>query len=236
MMMRDLRPDLNTLWRASSRLTPAKGARALMFMAVGEGEGTSSVAASFSLLAAPRTHRPTWLVDLDLHNNSQITAFEEGFASDIGEPGRPYDASLGQKPFFEVFGPDQAEVKPALRNGKLLAAYQIEGTRLLVTRFRNGRLAYGQNVRLTARPDWWNTLRRSAGWIIVDAPSVTASSAGLGIAPLMDGVVLVVRADKTTPKEVTDLKEEVEAMGGHVLGVVMNQMRGDSLFADRLAG
>ena len=234
--MRDLRPDLDTLWRASSRLTSAKGARALMFMSVGEGEGTSSVAASFGLLAASRTHKPTWLVDLDLHNNPQMTAFEKGFAEDVGDPGHPYDGSLGQKPFFEIFGQNHAEVKPALRSGKLLAAYQIEGTRLLVTRFRNERLAYGQNVRLSAQPDWWTALRRSAGWIVVDTPSVATSGAGLGMASLMDGVVLVVRADRTTPKEVTNLKQEVEVVGGHVLGVVMNHMRADSLFADRLAG
>lgn len=234
--MRDLRPDLDTLWRASSRLTPARGGRALMFMSANEGEGTSSVAASFSLITAARARKTTWLVDLNLADNPLINAFEERFAEGVGRPGRAYDASLGRMPFFDVTAPGQAHVKPSLPSGKLMAAHQIEGTRLLVTRFRNERLAYGQSVRLTARGDWWDALRRSADWIIVDAPAANVSQAGLKVAGHMDGVVLVVQSDKTDTSAINALKSEIVSVGGHVLGVVMNQMSPGSLRADRLAG
>jgi len=234
--MHDLRPDLDTLWQASSRLTPAKGGRAIMFISANPGDGTSSVAASYSLLTAERSYKTTWLVDLALHENPQIAAFQEGFAKGVGKPGRAYDGSLGKMPFFNITAPDQEVPKPSLRSGKLLAVHQIEGTRLLVTRFRHERLAYGQNIRLTPRPDWWRSLRKAADWIIVDAPAVSTSHAGLTVAGQMDGVVLVVHAGEAGAKTVTRLKDEVISAGGHVLGVVMNHMRGDSLFADRLAG
>ncbi len=234
--MLDLRSDLDSLWRASSRLTSGRGGRAIMFMSTKEGVGTSSVAASFALKTAKRSDKTTWLVDIDFANNVLIDAFEAGFAQGVGRPGRPYDASLGQIPFFDVSAPGQAQAKASLQSGKLLAAHQINGTRLLVTRFRNERLAYGQKVRLSTRPAWWKALRKSADWIIVDAPAFEVSKASLKLAKNMDGVVLVVSGDKTDAISLTTVKREIHAAGGHVLGVVMNQMRADALLADRLAG
>lgn len=235
--MRDLRPDLDTLWRAAGRLTPAKGARALMFMSASEGTGTSSIAASFALMTADRARRTTWLVDLDLRDNPLIEAFQNGFADGVGRPGRAYDASLNQLAFYDIISTRGAQRwDPAGVRSKLLAVHQIRGTRLMVTRFRNEHLSYGQKVRLSTRPDWWRQLRRSADWIIVDAPALDRAGAGLAMASQMDGVVLVVQADRTSPEDVTALRQEIEGHGGHVLGVVMNRMRGDSLLADRLAG
>lgn len=234
--MHDLRNDLDELWRASARLPAVKGAKSLMFMSPHEQAGTSSIAASFAIRAAERSKRTTWLVDLDLYNNSQFNGFQEGFAGDIGRPGRAYDASFGVLPFFDILQRDQAPARPTPRTGKLLAAHQIEGTRLLVTRFRNDRLAYGQRTRLSSRTEWWKTLRRSADWIIVDAPALEASTAGISMASAMDGVVLVVKSDETQLGDVKSLRREIEAAGGHVLGVIMNHLRADSLFADRLAG
>jgi len=234
--MLDLRADLDNLWRASGRIPSEKGAKAIMFMSAHAGEGTSSVAASFGLMAAERARRTTWLVDLDLARSPLIGGFQEKFAYGVGAPGRAYDASLGALPFFEVSAPGQAQMRATLRSGKLLAAHQIEGSRLLVTRFRTERLAYGQKVRLSKRADWWKALRRSADWIIVDAPALEVSDGGLFVAGHMDGVVLVVEAGQTSTEAVVALKSEIEAAGGHVLGVVMNQMRKDALLADRLAG
>lgn len=234
--MRDLRDDLDELWRASGRLTSEKGAKSLLFMSPSVGAGTSSVAASFAMIAAARAKRTTWLVDLDLQNNPVIDAFQERFAVGIGRPGRAYDASFGVMPFFDVRKSGKIGGKPALRTGKLLSAHQVEGTRLLITRFRNERLAQDEDVKLTPREEWWEVLRRSADWVVVDAPSIEESTAGLAIASQMDGVILVVKSDQVQTSQITSLKREIEAANGHVLGVVMNKLRGDSLLADRLTG
>ena len=68
--MRDLRADLATLWSVATRLRPAQGARSIMFVAARSGEGTSSMAASFALMAAEHVTRTAWLVDLDLMHNA----------------------------------------------------------------------------------------------------------------------------------------------------------------------
>ena len=75
-----------------------------------------------------------------------------------------------------------------------------------------------------------------AGAVVVDAPSLERSSAGLAMASQMDGVFLVLAADSTGADEVIALRDQVEAHGGHVAGVVMNRIGADAHFADRLAG
>lgn len=218
--MLDLRQDLSGLWQAATRVTPRSGGRVLMFISAKEGEGTSSVAASFALIAAARAARMTWLVDLDLRDNPLYTAFAKGVVKGIGRPGHPLDASLGTDQIYSVPG---AEKIPAI--SKLLTAHQIDGLRLLVTRFRNERLAPGLRVGMQAAPAWWDSLRRSADWAIVDAPALSRSAAGLTFAPLADGVVLVVQADGTGADEVDALRGAVEAAGGAVIGIVMNRLK-----------
>ena len=132
---------------------------------------------------------------------------------------------------------------PALSGGRqesqqksLLSVHPIQGSRLFVTRFRNEGVRKGQRVQLRARPDWWQQVRRAAGLVIVDAPSLARSQAGLAVAGQMDGVFIVLEADSTGADEVIALREAIEAHGGHVSGVVMNRIGSDASFADRLAG
>jgi hypothetical protein len=46
---------------------------------------------------------------------------------------------------------------------------------------------------------------------------------------------LVVAADHTTPAEVDDARRELEARQGRVLGAVLNRVKADARFADRLS-
>tara|TARA_R110000782_G_scaffold259419_1_gene349916 strand:+ start:1373 stop:2059 length:687 start_codon:yes stop_codon:yes gene_type:complete len=227
--MRDLRPDLATLWSVASRLRPQQGARTVMFVAARSGEGTSSMAASFALMAAEHAERTAWLVDLALAKNEAYDAFDASFASGVARPGRAYDASLGCAPMYELM--------PATQGGiaKLLTAHPVTGTRLLVTRFRTERLARGQVVRLRSQSGWWQALRRSTDWIIIDAPALDRSDAALDVAREADGVVLVVQAESTGAEEVANAQLAIESRGGYVIGVVLNRMRADARFAGRIA-
>ncbi|MEM7327780.1 MAG: hypothetical protein AAF437_03510 [Pseudomonadota bacterium] len=227
--MRDLREDLEPVWRALTRLrAAAPGGRVIMFTAVQPGEGVSSMAASFACLAARRSEKPAWLVDLDLRRNRAFQGFQGGFARDIGKPGRAYDASLRQEQIYRV--------TPAIegaRQNKLLTAHDVDGVPLLVTRFRGDRLQPGQTVRTQASPDWWQALRGLSSWAVIDAPALEKSSAAATMAPVVDGIILVVTADQTSASEIASARLELEAQQGRVLGVVMNRIRGDARFAER---
>ena len=229
--MHDLREDLDPVWRATSRLSGASdGARAVMFVSARSGEGVTSMAASFACMAARRAEKPVWLVDLDLRNNTAYEAFAKRFARDVGPPARAYDASLREAPIYKI--------SPRIADGrqeKLLTAHDIKGLPLLVTRFRSDRLKPGQSVILQDSPGWWNALRGLAGWVVVDAPALEASAAALTMASAVDGVILVVEADRTRPADIDAARREIEAKRGRVLGVVMNRVRGDARFAERFS-
>ena len=227
--MRDLREDLEPIWRMAYRLpAPEAGAKVIMFVSALSGEGTTSMAASFAAIAARRTEKPAWLVDLDLKRNRAFSGFERRFARDIGKPGRAFDASLRQPPIYTV-SPAAADT----RQDKLLTAHEIEGLSLLVTRFRRERLQSGQQVTLKSSPAWWTALRGISGCVIVDAPALDRSAAALTLAKEADGIVLVVEADRTNAIDVAGAMRDLESKGGSVLGAVMNRVGADAQFADR---
>ncbi len=230
--MRDLRPDLGNLWRAAARLTSPKGARSIMFVSARSGAGTTSLAASFALIAAEKAPRTSWLVDLDLRRNDAYRGFETGFARDVGKTGRAFDAALDEAPFYTVSSEGSSSAPVA----KLLSAHQVANTKLLVTRFRHEALNAGQRVQIHTAPNWWSALRRATDWIVVDAPALDRSSAALAVASQIDGVVLVLAADATSAEDAQALKLEIEAHGGNVFGVIMNRLRSDAMFADRFGG
>lgn len=229
--MRDLREDLDPIWRSAARLgAPSDEARILMFTSAVRGEGVSSMAASFAALAARRSEKPVWLVDLDLRTNPQFNAFKTGFARDIGKLGRTFDASLKQTPIFKI-SPRSSDG----RLDKLLTVNEVDGLSLLVTRFRGERLGAGQTVSLQTSPEWWQAVRQISGWIVIDAPALSQSSAAQTMASVADGIVLVVAADHTTPAEIDAAHSELEACNGQVLGAVLNRVKADARLADRFS-
>ncbi|MEL7231811.1 MAG: hypothetical protein AAGJ85_04810, partial [Pseudomonadota bacterium] len=60
--------------------------------------------------------------------------------------------------------------------------------------------------------------------------------AALAAASQMDGVFIVVEADRTSAEDVVAARREIEAHGGEVRGLIMNRVGSDARFADRFAG
>ena len=226
--MRDLRPDLENLWRNLRRLPSSGGGRVVMFLSAHEGEGTTSVAGSVALLAEARSQRAVWLLDLDLETNRAFFGFEHGFAGQLGRPERAFDASLGVTPPCQASRPAGQQRGGLVDNRHLLCAHQVGESRLLVTRLRGELLARNQKVRLRPCEDWWQALRAKAEWVIVDAPALERSGAGLALAGQVDGVVLVLRSDRTRAESAATARDEVEANGGRVVGVVLNRVGSDA--------
>lgn len=229
--MLDLRRDCQELHRQLSLIPAGDGGRTILFMSARAGEGVSSLAASFALLAAETSRKPVWLVDLDLRRNAAFNAFAVGeFASKFGGVGPPYSAALKTQPFFAL-EPDD----PAANSGLgLFTAHRIGDTRLMVTQFDASRLKPSQSIRIRTQPDYWAAARAATDWTIVDAPAMERASAGLAIASQMDRAVIVVRADATPPAEVDALRREIIDHGGKIAGAVINRERADARFIDRL--
>jgi Mrp family chromosome partitioning ATPase len=65
-------------------------------------------------------------------------------------------------------------------------------------------------------------LRSVADFVIVDTPPVLAVSDVLVLAPKVDGVLIVADAETTHRAAVAHLREQLEQVGGSVVGAVLN--------------
>ncbi|MDD2336189.1 MAG: CpsD/CapB family tyrosine-protein kinase [Geobacteraceae bacterium] len=73
--------------------------------------------------------------------------------------------------------------------------------------------------------DFWDSLRQKYDLVLIDSSSASSSPDGIEISRRVDGVVLVVEAEKTRWQVVENLKEKIENSGGNILGMVFNKRR-----------
>ncbi|MBI1340887.1 sugar kinase [bacterium] len=224
--------DIEPLYRELARRPATSGGRLVLFMSAHPGEGVSGVATEFALFAAERSRRAVWLIDLDLQKNGAFNTFAVGaLSSRYGGVSKPYPATLGGEPFFALEA-DNASLKEGQPGA--FTVHRVGETRLMVTHFDTEQVKQGQALTVRSRPRYWDALRRACDWTVVDAPSLEASSAGLVVASQMDQVVIVAAADSTRAEDIAALADAVEEHGGRVAGVVLNRVRADARFLDRI--
>jgi Mrp family chromosome partitioning ATPase len=219
--MVDLTTEMAGLWAALGP-GPAHRGRVIQFACAGTGEGASTVAREFARLAAVRARKPVWLVDADLAQQGQqeiIAAEVERF----GRMGAPASASPDGSVFYAitppVLGRDGKPVDPA----RLMTARPCLGGRLWVTRFRTETLRSGQRAEPLPDPRYWDIMRRHADTVVIDAPAADRNDVAITLAPYVDATILVVAAESTSPNEPVILRDEIEAVGGRIAGVVVNR-------------
>jgi protein-tyrosine kinase len=72
---------------------------------------------------------------------------------------------------------------------------------------------------------FWKALRQRYELVVVDSPPATASADGLAICGKVDGVVLVVEAERTRWPVAQSLRNAIVRSGGNVIGVVLNRRK-----------
>ncbi len=72
---------------------------------------------------------------------------------------------------------------------------------------------------------YWRHLRERAELVVVATPPVLESPLALAVAPTVDGVVLVVEAERTRVAVARAARDTLAAGGANLLGVVLNKRR-----------
>jgi Mrp family chromosome partitioning ATPase len=72
---------------------------------------------------------------------------------------------------------------------------------------------------------FWEALRDRFDMIILDTPPATIYPDGLAMVRQVDGVILVVEAEKTRWPVALRVKEKITKNGGNLLGIVFNKRR-----------
>jgi Mrp family chromosome partitioning ATPase len=185
------------------RLFLASGAaapRAVVFCAVEQGRERNWVCARVAELLAKHTQGSICIVDANLASPSLHTYFEvenrQGLAGAILEAGpvKDFTRSLGRGRLRLM---SAGVLSPGADSSAVLAS---------------GRL----RVRMSE-------LRASFDYVVVDAAPAAGDTVTANLAALADGVILVVEPSFTPRRAALEAKEDIEAAGGRVLGVVLHR-------------
>lgn len=186
----------------------------VQFVAANRGEGTSTVARDFAMIAAQRAHERVLLMDLGLPLNAQLAwASEHGRLlgpADIPpvEFGLPVDHRDGQENLSTWLRFHR------LRNSSLFLSerYDIDQPR------SEGGAPRGMG-------EFWDTLRAKFELVVVDTQAVSESFDPIMLSNQMDAVIMVVSAESTRAPVAQNVRDRIAEVGGPIIGVVLNRRR-----------
>lgn len=147
------------------------------------------------------------------------------------------DGDLRKPKIHAVFGLDnQRGLTTALIEGKSLADVAVPTRVHNLSVVPSGPLA-ANHAELAASRRMHDLLEggtRAFDMIICDTPPVLAVSDAIAFAAQCDGVILVVRGNKTSAEAARRAAEQIDAVRGRILGVVLNRvdMRRGGTYAD----
>ncbi len=219
--MVDLTREMADLMSALGRPQGQRG-RVIMFVAAIGGEGVSTVSREFARCEAAFAARPIWLIDADLRRQGQMISVAED-AARFGPPGTLSQASPDGSAFFAISPKARGKDGQPIPDAKYLVARPFLAGNLWVTRFNRQNLAPGQRVGLVDAAPYWKVLRKHAQTVVIDAPAADRSGAVLQLAPQVDGVVMVVSEDEGDVQARLNLKNDIEHVGGRLIGMVYNR-------------
>jgi Mrp family chromosome partitioning ATPase len=168
----------------------------ILIVAATPGEGASTIAREFALLAGTSGHRRTLLVDADRHN----PAIARGFGCEAGPA--LVDWLLGA-----------AEDDAAL--------HAVPGTMTSVARLAGERSLHSGDAE--GLRNLYDALRERFELTVVDCPPMAANTYSELVPEAADGVIMVIQAEATRPVVVTHAKTQIELIGANLLGAVLNR-------------
>jgi Mrp family chromosome partitioning ATPase len=192
--------ELHALAQNIATRLPNPDQNVIQFIGSQAGEGTSTLIREFALTLGRNSSKPILLVEADFRQPSQAQAF-----------------ALEAKPSLNY----------AVREGKPLdgVVSKIEQSNLFL-----GTLSSDFFRSLTERSffrstDMWKALRSQFSLILIDSSPVNTSADGLAICEYVNGVVLVLAAEKTRAAVAQNVKREILRREGNLLGIVYTKRK-----------
>jgi len=66
-------------------------------------------------------------------------------------------------------------------------------------------------------------MRKAFDYVVIDCPAIQESGEALVLAPVVDGVILVVEADKTRKDQIQRAEKSIEFARGKIIGHILNK-------------
>ena len=197
----EMEEEMIRLYRNIDSLFPDFNKRVIQFIGSREGEGTSTVIREFAKLSAIKFGKLVLLLDADRHHPSQHLFFNI-------QPEYGWEEVLqNHEPILDM------------------ALYQIEDTRLFISPISSRSASHPQIFDSPRIGAFWEELKQRFDLILVDSPPATTSPDGLAFSRKVDGIILVLEAEKTRWPVAESVKDIIIRNGGKILGIVFNKRR-----------
>jgi capsular exopolysaccharide synthesis family protein len=181
------------------RLNPGKKIKALLFSSPTRGEGTSTVLINFATSLAADGDR-VLLVDANLRNPSLHGAF------DLERENGLTELLLNQRTLEEVIKETGIPHLFVITSGVFFSnPFVILESDSLKTRTEE--------------------MKANADWVLIDCPAITSCNDAASLAGSVDGLILVVEAERTRWEVAENARKSIKSGNGNVLGVVLNKRR-----------
>jgi len=172
----------------------------IQFMGSRRGEGVSTIVREFAKVAVERHGKSVLVLDAAYQDparriNINVTC-EYGWL-DLLEDGQPID-----KAFFRV-GDSNLYFAPISVQASLIPPIKD----------------------LSMTVNLWSKLKERFDLILIDSSSDANSSESIALSKNVDGVLLVLEAEKTRKHAIEKIKNRIVSGGGTVIGVIFNKRR-----------
>lgn len=188
------------LYQNMSAILPEAGSRVILFIGAQKGEGTSTIIREFAKVSVAKRGMKVLLVDVDPlhsgHNSALNVDFEAGWdAEDL----------------------DNITIDGLVQ--------QVNTSGLFVSDIRQNGSSSHSFLESSKMDTLLDKFRENFDLIVLDSPPANVSPDGLALCRRVDGVVLVVQAEKTRWQVVENVRDKIINQGGNILGVVLNKRR-----------
>ncbi len=192
--------EMAALYYSINALLPDCQSKIIQFIGANEGEGTTTITRALARVISEKFGKSVRIVDTEMQKSGQLLYFDFEFEGSVNKSLR--EDSL-------VSNQNRHALKPKL-----------------FVKSHSRKIAFNnQNSDLLGNSDILEDMRSKLDFIFVDSLAVNISSSDLTISHKVDGVVLVVEAERTRWKVVENVRDKIIKHGGNILGVVLNKQR-----------
>lgn len=202
----DMSQEMIALYQMITASLPDIDHRSVLIVGSRSNEGASTIARELAKAASLRLEKNVLLIDLDRSRPEQhiYTRFKT-------------ENTTGEQSSESVVAASQDSTENDL--------HQVEESSLFVMPLFQKTMVTARTLESAKSVTFWEPLKKRFDLIIVDSPPVMLFPDGPAIVSKVDGVILVVEAEKTKWQVALSVKEKIIKSGGNIIGTVFNKRK-----------
>jgi protein-tyrosine kinase len=202
----NMEQEMIALYQTITAALPDIDHRSVLIVGSRSNEGTSTIARELAKVASLRLEKNVLLIDLDRSRPEHhvYTHFKTGSSIVERSPGAGVAAT---------------------QDSNEHALHQVEESSLYVMPLFKRTMMTPRTLESAKDGAFWEPLKERFDLIIVDSPPVMLFPDGPAIVSKVDGVILVVEAEKTKWQIALNVKEKIIKSGGTIIGTVFNKRK-----------